>query len=299
MTECERIIKAGKIPETFLKPEYRCGYYVDERMKKIWMVSLDLYFEFERVCKKHGLKYFMLGGSLLGTIRHEGFIPWDDDIDVAMLRQDYDKFVNLSAEFAFPYFLQTPLSDKYSGFSFAKLRNSNTCAVVDKFKYCKMNQGIAIDIFPIDKVNGGTQEADFDLIIQYAVENSTYMRKDNPTLTIQDMERVKKWKGISNIEAYNQIQKICSKYKDTEQNKVALMAFNAYGYKRQTYDSGSFEKMLVRKFEGYEVPVPEGYDNILTVAYGDYMILPPSDSRKPIHSGAIFDPDVSYLNYIL
>ncbi len=298
MTEVERILKSGRISEEFLKPEYRCDYYVNERMKKIWAVELDLYLEFERVCKKHGLKYYIFGGSLLGAVRHKGFIPWDDDIDVAMLRDDYDRFVSLAYEFENPYFLQIPLTDEYSGFSFARLRNSNTTSLIEKFKYSKMNQGICLDIFPVDKVNQDTQEKDYNAIIQLAIQNSTYMRKDNPNLSRQDIERVQKWQGMSSVEVYNKIQKIASKYNYIDENKTALMVYNAYGYERQTYDTNAFDKVVMGKFENYDVPMPIGYDNILTVAYGDYMSMPPIEMRKTVHMGAVFDPDTSYQNYI-
>lgn len=295
MTECERIIKSGRITEEFLQPEYRCGYYVDGQMKKIWAVEFDLYLEFERVCKKHDLKFFMFTGSLLGTVRHSGFIPWDDDIDVAMFREDYDKLLALAYEFKEPYFLQTPITDKYCGYSIAKLRNSNTCASIEKFKYSKMNQGIFIDIFPIDKVDMRTVERDCNTVTKLAYENSTYMRLDHPMLDAQDRERVQMWSGASNIDIYNEIQSICKRNQKSETKEVALLAFNAYGYKRQTYMKESFNDLLWKKFEDRLVPIPCGFEDILTRTYGDYRIFPPMDERKPVHNSYFkLDPDVSY-----
>lgn len=86
MTECERIIKEGILPESFFEPETICDFYVDETRKKIWAVLLDLLIKFDKVCKKHGLKYYLAYGSLIGAVRHQGFIPWDDDIDICMNR---------------------------------------------------------------------------------------------------------------------------------------------------------------------------------------------------------------------
>ena len=96
------------VPNDFWKEEERCDYKVSKEMKQIWAVELDLLHMFDTVCKKHQLRYFASDGTLLGAIRHHGFIPWDDDIDIAMLREDYDKLCKIGpAEFKHPYFFQS------------------------------------------------------------------------------------------------------------------------------------------------------------------------------------------------
>ena len=112
MTEPERIVASGIVPPSFLQEETVCEFFVDSTRKKIWAIELDILIEFDRICKKHGLKYFLMCGTLLGAIRHKGFIPWDDDIDVAMPRDDFNKLNTLQDEFKHPFFLQTPLTDK-------------------------------------------------------------------------------------------------------------------------------------------------------------------------------------------
>ncbi len=92
MTECERIIEQGILPKSFFEQEERCDFLVTEKRKKIWAVLLDLLIKFDFVCKKYSLTYFLADGTLLGAARHQGFIPWDDDIDVSMPREDYEKF---------------------------------------------------------------------------------------------------------------------------------------------------------------------------------------------------------------
>ena len=126
MKEIERIISKGVISKDFLKSEIREEFFVDEKRKKIWAVELDILLLFDTLCKEHNLTYFLMHGTLLGAVRHKGFIPWDDDIDVVMPREDYDKFLKLAGEIEQPYFLQTPITDEESGFSIAKLKNSNT-----------------------------------------------------------------------------------------------------------------------------------------------------------------------------
>ena len=119
------------VPDHFYDEEVRCGYHVSSKMKKAWAVMIDLLVEFDRVCKKNGIKYFASGGTMLGAIRHKGFIPWDDDIDVMMFREDYDKLLEVGPrEFQHPYFFQNKLTDPCCVDIFSKLRNSETTALL-------------------------------------------------------------------------------------------------------------------------------------------------------------------------
>ena len=126
MTESERIISEGILPPSFFYEEERCGFPISANMKKIWAIELDLYLKFAAICERYRLRYYLIFGSLLGAIRHKGMIPWDDDMDVCMPREDYNFLCkNCISEFNDPYILQTPFSDVGSFFSFAKIRNKN------------------------------------------------------------------------------------------------------------------------------------------------------------------------------
>lgn len=173
MNEIERIISEGFWDRSFLEPETICDFYVDEARKKIWLISLDLLREFDRVCRKHGLRYFIYGGTLLGAVRHHGFIPWDDDIDVAMLREDYSRLLSYADEFTSPYFLQSPKTDKGYFFSYNKLRNVNTSRVSKTFMYEKFCQGMALDIFPFDFCNEYDGQDKFNRVRSLILDLST------------------------------------------------------------------------------------------------------------------------------
>ena len=115
------------MPENFFEPEVRSGYQVSTESKKLWAVELDLLNEFKRVCKDYGLSYYAVGGTLIGAARHKGFIPWDDDIDVAMMWDDFKKFMEIAPnEFKNPYFFQSYKTDDMTEVSHARIRNSMT-----------------------------------------------------------------------------------------------------------------------------------------------------------------------------
>ena len=297
MTECERIIKQGILPESFFLPETICDFYVDEKRKKIWAVELDLLLQFDRVCKKYGLKYFLIGGSLLGAIRHGGFIPWDDDIDVGMLREDYDRFIELNDEFKNQYFLQTPYTDPEYAYSYAKLRNTNTTCINKMFMYQNYKMGIFIDIFPYENWDAENGEETYNQIHKLAIENSTYMRLKNPHLDKVNQERVNQWCGMNPLDVYERIQTLASKYKNVETKYVSKVVFTFF-YGQETYPKEYFDKIKLVPFEGFNIPIPVEYDKILTKFFGNYMEFPPIEKRDGGHGGAVFDADIAYKDYL-
>lgn len=298
MTECERIIKNGILNQNFLKPETRNDFFVDENRKKLWMISLDLLIEFDRFCRKHDIRYFLAYGTLLGAIRHKGFIPWDDDVDVYVLREDFDKLPAFQKEFEHPYFLETPYNDPGYLYSPIRIRNSNTTAIVELFKYAGFNQGIWLSIFPIDnwEMEGGEEK--YEEIKKLLIDCSTCMRMSNPHLDEANLARVKSYRGLSGIENYEKIHSIASQYKEIKTENVANMVCTTYPYRNLVYHAESFKSVVYKEFEGFEFPVPVGYDHVLKTIYGDYMSFPPLEKRGTWHYGYISDPDKPYSEYL-
>ena len=139
-----------------LDEELKDGFLITKERKEIWQVELDLLNKLYEVCKKNNIKFYADAGTLLGAVRHKGFIPWDDDMDVAMFREDYEKLIGIAkkGEFEEPYFLQSAYTEKGYARGHAQLRNSNTTAIIKSEKdICKFNQGIFIDIFVLDGVS--------------------------------------------------------------------------------------------------------------------------------------------------
>ena len=142
-----------RVKKLSLKSEVRDGYLVSKEMKEIWQVQLDLFEQFAKVCDRHDIDYTLDGGSLLGAIRHKGYVPWDDDIDVALMRDQYEKFLKYAKmELKPPYFIQNERTEPEYYRQYTQLRRSDTTAIIKVDLQYNYNCGISIDIFPLDKV---------------------------------------------------------------------------------------------------------------------------------------------------
>lgn len=298
------------IPDGFLDEEERCGHIVSKQMKEVWAIQLDLLAEFDRVCNKHNIKYFASGGTALGAIRHKGFIPWDDDIDIMMFRDDYDKLLEIGPhEFQYPYFFQNKLTDPCCVDLISKLRNSETTALLaneigTKFNY---NRGIFIDIFPLDFIPDD-QELFEDLVGKVERCKQKIFRKGKelgiftPTTapvqkliknTLHSLFAKRRGRRIDEYkDLVLELESICRTYHDQNHGKVAALAFSL-----DKCDIKSFEdnKVVVpMDFEFIKIPVGIGYDHALKVKYGDYMTF---KKGMAYHSGILFDTEKSYREY--
>lgn len=295
MTETERLVKEGVFDSSFFQEEMKNEFLIDVIRKKIWAIEIDLLMQLGKVCNKHGIRYFLMFGSLLGAIRHEGFIPWDDDIDVVVPRKDYEVLIGLKDEFLYPYFLQTPYTDKGFYNAHAKLRNSNTSAIALPFVYESFNMGISIDIFPMDEINdedGG--EKLYSTISDLIMENSVAMRISNPNLNERDRIRVKNYKGGDPLKRCDEISRLSQRDYGKNAEKVSVFAMNAYDFKRDLFFKEDFSESVFCHFCGKSFPIPIGYNRILKTTYGDYMKFPPVEERGNWHGNIVFDPNVPY-----
>lgn len=300
MKEYMRPIEKGLLPKDYLREEVLCDFLVTEDRKKLWAVIIDLIDEFDKVCKKHNLTYYTIYGSLLGAVRHKGFIPWDDDFDVAMPRADYERFIKLSAEFKAPYFLQTPYTDPGCFYSYAKIRNSNTTGLSQMFQYNRFNQGIWITVFPLDRWDDEGGEERYYEIRKLATHNSTFMRINNPHLDEKNRQRVAEYLSMNRdpMKDYEEIQRLASSCKDLNSKHVMTAVITMGRYSRKVLSAEDFASVVYMEFEGLTIPVPVGYDHYLSYGYGDYMKLPPLEERGKWHEGTIFEPDIPYKEYL-
>lgn len=298
MTECERLVQEGRISEDFFREEVRNDFLVDVKRKKIWAIELDLLLELDRVCSRHGLRYILYAGSLLGAVRHKGFIPWDDDVDVAMLRSDYDKLLTLKDEFRSPYFLQTPHTDPEAGYTHAKIRNSNTTAFNKLWSFRKYNYGMYIDIFPFDHFHMEGVRERADEVERLGTQNSLWMKMPSPYKNERDIRRIKdcEVRTVEDVvKTYDRIQEIATMYNDTPGDEVHMIVTNIRRF--NSYPKSMFTDTVEMPFEQFSFPVPKEWDKICRIKFGDYMQFPPVEERRNKHQHTIFDPDTPYSEF--
>lgn len=298
-----------QLPKEFLNTEIRSGYQVSTEMKKIWAVELDLLCEFQRVTDKYSIKYIAEGGTMLGAVRHGGFIPWDDDIDIMMMRNEYDKLCDIaSKEFKSPYFFQTEQTDPGSLRCHAQLRNSETTAILNNERdgHYPFNQGIFIDIFPLDAVPD--DENIFNATSQKAMKYYNYMHhfasvswqyKKNSQNKKQLFKTILYKFGRPLFSYlthyyYKKYENICKKYNDTKTQKISIYCWG-YKYKKLHRSRADHEETIMLPFEFIKIPVCKNYDHALSEVFGDWHKFVIGGS---LHENILFDTEKPYTEYI-
>lgn len=272
--------------EDFRREELRDGFWVSVETKAVWGVLLDMLEILMKVCEKHGLRFFMAGGSMLGAARHNGFIPWDDDIDVAMPRKDYNKLKKVLAN-ELPDHLVVQLmgqgDDSY--WPFIKIRNCNTAGVFTYHTdhHMRHNMGMFLDILPIDGVpQGRLARRIFDRIY---IEFS-YLRRW-PTLELDNrlVNRIRRggYRLLGRhflFSLYDKYLTLCSKVC----TKKAAEAIAYVGVKDALiWDVAWFDDVCLHDFEYLKVPLPRDFEKSLSRHYGPNWRTPVRGTARHEH----------------
>lgn len=300
-------------PEGFLKEEIREDYLVTEERKKVWVISIGILEAIKRICDKHSLTYYAIGGTAIGAVRHKGFIPWDDDIDVALKREDYDKFIKYaSEELDYPFFLQTSLTDRYFyGKNFARVRNSLTTGIALNDGYLKCNNGIFVDVMPLDGYEDSfkcnmfcclekirTTLAWNEYHYKSMKEHGTLSRHNAVLRSIGKLAAPLLLRdGV--INCYSKHEEACREFSKQNYEKIGWQYSHLqFGrdYKKWTFPKEIFDGIVELPFEYTSVPLPAGYKMMLHHQFGDYMKLPPIEERGKWHEFEQ-NPDVDYKTY--
>ena len=273
-----------QVSHSYYEDEVRDGFYISGMVKRAWAASIEVLEEIGTLCKKHNIKYFADAGTLLGAIRHKGYIPWDDDLDIGMLREDYDRFFEVA---------KTELPEGYSILSmhtepdyeqiFMRVVNRRRVSFVkeDLKKFHGFPFVVGVDIFPLDYVSPNEEDENVRRKLAQAVYNLA--QKAEPGVKVKGMEKL-----LCQVEQYckvridrkghirNQLmlllEKLLTMYPAEGATEVAFMPVWI------EKDSNKFKKeffadVIEVDFENIKIPVPIMYDAILRQKYGDYMRL--------------------------
>lgn len=259
-----------------------------ELLRKVQLVELDILRELDRVCRENNIRYFLYRGTFLGAIRHGGFIPWDDDMDVAMLREDYEKFFRLAPKtLGDKYGLQNWHMDPQYSLPFGKLRKRGTRCVEGKSPELKEN-GFYIDIYPLDyapKEAAARRSLSRKLLHLYRVK----LMKSGYTPWVEEDHIV--WKKRIGYLAYRFVsffvsqQWLIRKYEAL----VSAVPENDLLYEQSALPKTNYfqkkwcEDLSDYPFEDGLFPGPKAFDECLSELYGDYMTPPPAGKRENRH----------------
>ncbi len=255
----------------------------DEQLRTLQLNLLEMLIEIDRICRKYNIKYSMDGGTLLGAVRHGGFIPWDDDIDVIMRREEYQKFYKACRKDLDKkrFFLQEYRTDRHYRWGYEKLRRKDTEFVRLGQEHLKSRGGIFVDIFVVDNVPDGFFMRRLHLSACYVIRKLLYAQLG---MKNADSLLLRKWYGLLYravprdvvFSWRNRIARRCNK------RRTQLVRHMTYPYARSRYGMPGecFDEMRDMQFEGYTFRAFRKYDKYLTALYGDYMKLPPKEQQK-------------------
>lgn len=272
--------------------------FTPETLRKLQLKELDTLVYFKEFCDKNNLLFYLCGGCCIGSLRTGGFIPWDDDIDILMPRDDYEKLYKLWDNDKHERFKLLRTDEKiFTGNIFTTIVDTETTCVKANQAHLDIPFGIMMDIFPID----GCPKGKFKRTMQKlnAMIYSLFLAQIVPenhggimalgskfllSIVKSPKAREKKWRNA---------ERRMSKYKISDCEYITELCEGIHSMQPE-YPKEWFASAVYREFEGLQMPIPVGYDPYLKKAFGDYMKLPPEDKQKPHHDMILVDTERSY-----
>lgn len=270
----------------------------ESNMKELRTVELEMLRSFVQVCESLDLKYYVLYGTLLGAVRHHGFIPWDDDIDIGMMRKDYECFIKKAPQYLPDYyFVQCLASDKEYTMNMAKLRDSRTTFIETSVKGFNINHGVYIDILPLDFYPKGKMEAkifEFKKRLYSQAVRSEYLLQTSANAGQKVIAKVAHFMMKS---GKNAAQKLSKLFQEQHPSNYMISNCGPWGNKKEIMPYEWYGDGITVQFEGLDVNAPECTQKWLEHMYGNYMQLPPEEKRVTHHYTEVIDLHHSYKEY--
>lgn len=263
-------------------------------------IQLEITCHILDVCNRHGLKVWADWGTLLGTVREHGFIPWDDDIDLMMMRDDYEKLLLLAdTEFKHPFFLQSVHTDRQYYRGHAQVRYDGTAAILPYDIDQPFHQGIFVDIFVYDNIpdekgirwKRSQRKARWAMkCLQTAYYSKICLKKPIKTIKFIISRTATCLLGPKNI--YRLFERQFTKWNDTDCECIACPTYDYKQIDRETKRKIWYDNTLMLPFENIEMPVPAGYHDVLTTLYGENYMQPRKESSG--HGELLISTDRPY-----
>ncbi len=263
----------------------------NEELRRVQLTQLEIAKEIKRICDKYQLKYIIDFGSLLGAVRHKGFIPWDDDMDISMPRADYEKFLDVAQkELGDKYFLQTYETDKYYPIPFAKIRKNGTSFVENAYENAKLHQGIYVDIFPYDvwtankRLQKKLRLKHHFLVAMLAMKCRALKFKSENASFVKFVYKVLMFTVIKFFCLFTTKKRLVAAYEKMAKKGDAdfdgiFPSSNGLKYPYLVSPKSIFNETVELPFEDTTFSCPKDFDGYLKTLYGDYMQLPPEEKR--------------------
>lgn len=273
-------------------------------IKQIQMKILDIFIEIDKICNKHHLNYFAIGGTCLGAVRHQGFIPWDDDMDIAMPRKDYETFKEI-AKHEFPENLKIfdiHMSEHYECL-FMKVHDINTTFIHKGLsKYPDRYTGIFVDIMPLDGIpDDEMKRKTYFLKLRNLLRLNFYRKYSAYSMPYGLKKKAKRFIHLCfqflPAEIFSEKYEALQKKYDFETSKDLCYGWS-FRAEKVIFSKADFCDYILMPFENYQIRCPIGYDNFLKKLYGNYMELPPLEKRIQVHDVDIIDLERPYTYYI-
>lgn len=256
-------------------------------LSTIKQIELEILDEFLRICNMYDLKYFLSGGTCLGAVRHQGFIPWDDDIDISMPREDYERFCSIAQdELDERFVLQNYFTEPNCGLVFGKIRRKGTLYSETYSAHLDMNQGVWIDLFPYDKVSDDAERRNklYNKITFWKnlyIIRCGYRFPENRSVALKLAYYAAKAASILFSKTYlvKKIDKLCQQLNEGSDHYVIPYG-GAHTLEQELIPVSMIEDYAEVEFEGRRCKTLANYKVYLTNLYGDYMKLPSENERK-------------------